>query len=251
MRNLRLQDYDEYKYSSKELVMYSFHGIFIAAAFAYVFYRSWIAFFMLMPIVPMYLIKKKNSCVLKRKERLSIQFKEMMISLVTNLEAGYSVENSIANANKDMLMLFGKEGMITKELSYMTRCIRNNQTVEDLLDDFGKRSHVSDIKDFAEVFRTAKRSGGDITGMIKSTVDIIAGKMDVRRKINTLISAKKFEQSIMNVVPFGIILYIDLTSRGFFGALYHNVIGIIIMTAMLAVYLIAVFMAGKILEIKI
>ena len=128
---------------------------------------------------------------------------------------------------------------------------RNNSNVEDLLLDFGIRSHIDDIKDFAEIFRIAKRSGGNLTEIIQQTADVIGEKMDVRRKLSTIISAKKMEQSIMNVIPFGIILYIDWSSPGFFDALYHNFTGILIMTALLGIYGLAYVLAGRIIDIKV
>lgn len=218
---------------------------------SYIFYRSIVAFIFLLPIVVLFIRNKKRSLIIKRKEKLSLQFKEMMISVITNLEAGNSVENALIGSYKDMVLLFGKEAMISKELLYMTRCIKNNRTVEDLLGDFGCRSHIKDIQDFAEIFKIAKRSGGDLAGMIRSTVDIISEKMDVKRRIYTLVSAKKFEQSIMNVVPFGIILYIDMTSPGFFNGLYGNLVGVLIMSLMLLIYMVAYYMAGRILEIEV
>ena len=63
------------------------------------------------------------------------------------------------------------------------------------------------------------------------------------------ISAKKMEQTIMDLVPFGIILYIDATTPGFFDSLYHNAAGMALMTALMAVYLAAYLMAEKILDI--
>ena len=39
--------------------------------------------------------------------------------------------------------------------------------MEELFLDFGKRSGVEDIENFAAVFYTAKRTGGDMTQMIQ------------------------------------------------------------------------------------
>ena len=112
-----------------------------------------------------------------------------------------------------------------------------------------KRTHVQDIKDFAEVFRIAKRSGGDLPGILRNTADLISDRIEVSREINTQIASKKMEQKIMDLVPFGIILYIDTTSPGFFDPLYHSVFGVAVMSVMLLVYLAAYLLAEKILDI--
>ena len=64
-------------------------------------------------------------------------------------------------------------------------------------------------------------------------------------------AAKRFEQSIMNIIPILIVIYIDLTSPGFFDLMYSTIIGRIIMTVCLVAYIVAVLMAKKILKIEI
>ena len=86
--------------------------------------------------------------------------------------------------------------------------------------------------------------------IIRSSVDVIRMKMEVKKKIETMISAKKMEQNIMNVVPFAILIYINATSPGFFDCLYHNPAGILIMTVLFAIYLVAYFLAQKIIQIE-
>ena len=55
----------------------------------------------------------------------------------------------------------------------------------------------------------------------------------------------------MRYIPFFIIFYISLTSKGYFKPLYHNILGWIIMTAGLAVYGIACRLSDRILDIDI
>ena len=104
---------------------------------------------------------------------------------------------------------------------------------------------------FADVFLTAKRSGGNMTEILAETADMIEQKMAVDREIDVLLSSRKLEQKIMNVVPFFIIFYISLTSKGFFDVLYHNPVGILIMTICMAVYLAAFLLSEKIVEIEV
>ena len=246
-----MTDYDIYKFSLKETVLYVCEGLLICALFAYVFFRSYIAFIFMLPVIFLVLKKKNKECKDKRKQALSLQFRELMNSVIASLQAGYSIENAFVNSYRDMLLLFGKGSLITRELAYINNSIRNNKNIEELLEDLGQRSHIDDIRDFAEIFKIAKRSGGELPVIIKRTADIIADKMEVKRKISTIISSKKTEQSIMNIVPFGIVLYIDASSPGFFDSLYHNVPGILIMTVVMIVYLTAYFLAEKIIDIKI
>lgn len=88
-------------------------------------------------------------------------------------------------------------------------------------------------------------------GIIANTADIIGGKQETRREIEIVVSEKKLEQQIMRYIPFFIIFYISLTTRGYFEGLYHNVFGWILMTGALAVYAAACRISDKILEIEI
>lgn len=179
-----------------------------------------------------------------------LQFREMMQAVIAGLQAGYSIENSFVHAYEDMRLLYGAGAMISRELKTIARKLKNNQNIEDALDDLAKRAQIQDITDFAEVFRIAKRSGGDLPGILRNTADLIGDRIEVQREIATQISSKKMEQGIMDLVPFGIILYIDATSPGFFDPLYHSVFGVAVMSGMLAVYIGAYLLAEKILDIK-
>lgn len=246
-----LPDYNTYNFSLKEKIIYFTQSFLIISVFAYIFYRSFIALLLLLILIPFLMKKKKEKCIIRQKQKLSYEFKEMMESIIANLMAGYSVENSFISSYQDMNMLFGEKSLISKELLHISKGIRNNKNVEDLLHDFGKRSHISDISDFAEIFKIAKRSGGNLPNIIKRTSTIIGDKIEIRQKIDTVISSKKYEQSIMNIVPFGIILYIDMTSPGFFNSLYHNLLGYIIMTILLVIYILAYLLAEKITNISV
>ena len=66
-----------------------------------------------------------------------------------------------------------------------------------------------------------------------------------------MLSARRMEQKVMNAVPFGILLYISVTSRGFFDVLYGNLPGILIMTTCLSIYVGSVLLSEKIVNIEV
>lgn len=242
-------DYDDYRLSRAETLFCLLQGIGILALFSYVFYRSAVIFFLMIPALLPFLSYRRRSYIKKRKEELTLQFREMMHAVIAGLQAGYSIENAFVQAYGDMRLLYGEHALISEELLLINRELRNNKNLEDILTDLAERAHIPDIRDFAEVFRIAKRSGGDLPGILKNTADLISEKIEVRREIATQISAKKMEQTVMDLVPFGIILYIDATTPGFFDPLYHNMVGVLLMSVLMAVYLAAYLMAEKILNI--
>ncbi len=226
-------------------------GLGIAALFGKVFYDSFLAILILSPVaIPWFFYQKKNY-----KERacrlVGIQFKDAISSVLTNLKAGYSVENAFSEATRDMELLYGKQSLICGHLYKILKGLRNNIPLEKLLFNFGRESENKDIQEFALVFSVAKRSGGNLTEIISRTIAVISQKMDVEKEIEVLISAKRMEARIMNLVPFFIIIYIGLTSRGFFDPLYHNIFGIVLMTICMTVYIAAYLLSEKIINIAI
>lgn len=250
-KNCRPPDYGEYRFQPKEYLLYVPEGILLVAMAGYFFYRSWIACLCLAPVLFLFLREKKKELARKRRQELGVQFKDMILAVAANQKAGYSIENAFRESYKDMEMLYGAEGIICLEMRYIIAGLDNNVVLEKLLYSLGLRSSLPDIVQFADVFFIAKRSGGNMTDILSKTAAVIEQKTETDKEIQLMISSKKLEQKIMNMVPFLIIFYVGSTSRGFFDVLYHNVIGIIIMTVCLGFYGAAYLLSERIVDIEV
>lgn len=246
-----IENYDIYSFSIQEYLRFIIEGLLVVLILGYLFYQSIIGVIILSPLIILYLRKKRTELKEKRKWQLNIEFRDGISSLSAALSAGYSAEHAFAEAIKDLKRMYPKGAMIIKEFTYLVNSIQMNITVEKALADFGERSGIEDIKNFAEVFYTAKRTGGDLINIIKSTSNLISDKLEVKREIMSMIAAKKFEATIMKIVPLGILCYLSLTSPGFLDPLYHNIFGILIMTFLLGVYLYTYQVINKIIDIKV
>ena len=235
------KDYQVYRLSAKEYMGLT----------AYVFYRSFFAFILLMPLGFLYPIYKKKDLKKKRLRQLTLQFKEAIQVLSSFLSAGYSLENGLFMSVRELEALYGKDAMITEEFERLAAGVRMNRPVEQLLAEFGERSGIQDVDHFAQVFGMARRSGGELVEIIRQSAGVIRDKIQVQEEIQTMTAARIFEQKIMNGIPFGMILYIDFTSPGFFDIMYGTWMGRLIMTLCLAFYMGAVMLSGKILDIEI
>ena len=80
---------------------------------------------------------------------------------------------------------------------------------------------------------------------------MIEQKTETDKEIQLMVGARKMEQKIMNMVPFLIIFYIGTTSRGFFDVLYHNPVGVTVMTVCLLFYGAAYLVSKRIVEIEV
>jgi len=250
-RHPPILDYAVYHFSKKELAAYVIlEGTFIGLT-AYLFYDSIVAFFLLMPFAVIALKEKKEQLCQKRKRKLEAEFRDVILSVSSNLQTGYSFENAFQEAYKEIVVLYGVESLMAYELRLLLRKLANNEQLEDALLNLAKRSSVQDIRDFADTFRIAKRGGGNMQAIIANTAEIIGDKQAVRIEIDTIMSEKKLEQTIMRYIPFFIIAYISITSKGYFEGLYHNIMGQAIMTAALIVYGLACRISNRILNIEV
>lgn len=243
--------YDTYVFTKKEWILYGIQSIGIVTALGYFFYGSVKWAFLLCPLVIVLLKRKQKELCKKRKEDLLNQFKDMLVSLNNSLQAGYSLENALSETYKDMFYFWGEDSLIVKELAYIRVGIKNGRTPEEMLEDLGERSCEEDIFDFANILAIGKKNGGNMNEIVKSGVAVIEEKIETKQEIQTLLSAKKLESKIMSAIPFFIILYIDITSKGYFDTLYQTMGGHIFMTVCLSIYLAAVFLAGRIVEIRV
>ena len=99
-------------------------GAAVSALFAYIFYRSMLAFGFMLPLCCGILIWRERRQRLKRRKRmLAQQFKEAMVILAASLSAGYAVENAMAVSLEELRLLYGEQGLIVREFSGMVQQI--------------------------------------------------------------------------------------------------------------------------------
>lgn len=244
-------NYQEYHLSKREWCIYIVQGILLCVIVNHLFYQNAVFYLFMIPIPILWVKWRKLDRKNKRKKELGYQFKNALNSLSVSLRAGYSIENSLIEAEKDMRKWNGDSSEIVQELSYINRQIKVSIPAEDLLTDFGIRSDVEDIKNFASVFAIARRMGGNLAEIVQDTAAQLSEKIDAERAIDTAVSAKKFEQMVMSLMPFGMIFYMQLSSPGFFDAIYGTVFGVIFMTACLVLYAAAFWFGRRLVRIEV
>lgn len=245
------QNYGEYRFTRKEAAKYLAQSICLCGAVNYLFYKNWWGMLAVLPSAFFYLKWKKKQLIRERRKKLNYQFKDALNSLSVAVQAGYSVENAVSACARDLERLYGEGEDILEEFHYIESQQRISVPVEELFLDLGERSQVEDIENFASVFYTAKRTGGDMDKVIQKVARMLGDKIDVKKEIETTLAAKKSEQAIMSLMPAGIILYLQVTSPGFLSVLYGNPFGICAMTVCLGIYAGAYWLGRRIVDIEV
>ena len=203
------------------------------------------------PAFPFYYRYRDSIERKRRQDKLRFEFKEFMTVTAAALSAGYSMENALKSAEKDIVPLLGEKAEMVRSIKIINRRIALNEPAEKVLLDFGRSVGLEDIESFGEIFAFAKRSGGDYAGIMKRTSSVLQEKIETSRDIQTVISQKKMEARIMDIVPIGIILYLQVSSPDFLAGLYGSVVGIVVMTGCLAIYIFAVLFSEKLVDLKV
>ncbi len=251
MKKQGAMDYRTYTLNAKENLLWVLSASAATGLVSWLFYQSLYA---MAGQVPLLFLTRRFLCryrLGKRRQEMLYQFGEMLQMMYASLKAGCSVENAFIQALKEYANLYGEKDIMALEFCNISHRMMLNEPLEQLMEDFAQRSGVEEIVSFSQVFAFAKRSGGDMREIFQGTVKKIRQKAEVEREIATVITAKKTEQRIMDLVPFGILFYVGMTSPEFLAPLYHNPLGVMAMTICLFVYAGAFFLAEKILDIQI
>ncbi len=244
-------DYDVYVIPIKMKIFYSL----IAAAFiftvSYLFYRSILFASILSPFGILYLKYKRGKIIIKRRNELNLQFKDLLISLSSSLSAGRALENAFESALEDLLVLYpSDEAYIIKETKIIIHKLSYNITVEEAISDFAKRSKLDDIKNFSDVIIICKRTGGNLIEAIKNSAGIISDKIEMKQEIETLLSSRKFEQKILNIMPIGMVFVLSVTAAEYIEPVFNTSQGRLAMTVCLLLLIAAFLISNKIMNIK-
>lgn len=243
-------DYGIYVPSLKEKSWWFVIALIVSGAVLYLFYENIFVSiiagaFCGIAFIPI----RTKQMIKKRRQNLTLQFRELLDALSTSIGAGKNVQDAFQGAVEDLANQFTRNSDIVRELEMICSGMYNNIAIENLLMNFAERSGVDDIENFANVFATCYRKGGNINEVIKNTAEIIRDKIEIKMELQTMVSGQKNEMNIMLVMP--ILFIVVMKSMG--GGLIDlsTPIGILSTTGALIIFVIAYFAGQWITNIKL
>ncbi|ANF98713.1 pilus assembly protein TadB [Paenibacillus bovis] len=218
----------------------------------YLFYHNWLIGLVLAAAAWFTPRLLRRHLLERRRSALSSHFKQALYSLSSSLAAGRSVENGFREAAQDLRMLYpdGDNDMI-RELHIITTRLDYGQPIEEALQDFSNRAANEDIANFADVFITCKRTGGDLVEVVRKTSSVIGEKLDIQQDIAVMISQKKFESNALIGTPFIFLIFLNFAAGDFMKPMYGNPLGIIVSTLCLAALVFCFWIIRKFMNIKV
>ena len=241
-------DYNTYNLQLKDRLISGMIGFLAACIVMHIFFGNPIVDIVIGIGVAVIAQKIYRNFMINRiKNKLTLQFKDMLDSLNSSVSAGKVIASAFADAEKDMELQYGEKSAICRELSIINNGLANGLTVEELVRDFGERSGIEDIKSFANVFLLSNRRGGNMKTIISESKSIICDKIEIEQEIKTMSSATKNELNIMMLMP---LIVVPLIS-GFVQDGGNDMLNIIVKIVGIIMFVVAYLIGRKITNIKL
>lgn len=185
----------------------------------------------------------------KRIGKLKKQFCDFSSGLTNALAGGMNMNDSINAVYLDLQSQYSNDAYIVQEVQEIINGINNNIPIETMIEDFGKRSGIPDIVNFANVFSTCYRTGGNIKSVLRRTTEIISEKVMISSEIETAMTSNKLQMNIMNFLPVIIVFMMRMMSSSFSEG-FSTIIGVIGLSVSVALTIVSYKLGKKITDIK-
>ncbi len=247
-----LTNYNVYEMSMINKILYILLAGAILFGIGYIFYQDYIISGFLSLLAVKYPEMKTKSIIKKRKDKLLIQFRDLLHSLSSAVAAGKSLENAFKEALIDLKILYPEDDTdIIVELRLISVALELNQPVSAIFQNFAERTGLDDIKDFANVLRLIDGKSSDVITVIMSSAKVINEKMEVKEEIETLLTSKKFEAKAMSLAPIALMGMLSYTSPDYMSPIFTTFAGRISVTIAVLIFVISYFLTNKIMNINL
>jgi tight adherence protein B len=162
-------------------------------------------------LVPLYGRRRLD----KQKSGLRKQFLSLLDSLSASFASGSNVMKAFETAYTDLKTQYSERDFIVREAREILDGAAQNLSAELFLKDFGERSGNDNVINFAEVFETCYRRGGDMQSVIMRTNDSIREKIMIQDEIETKLTSNKMQLNVMSLMPIAIVAMLRLTNPSF------------------------------------
>ncbi len=237
--------------NKKEWLLILLKAVGIAVLAVWLCYRSLAALPAAIPIALFFGRIMVQEAIEKKKHQMRLHFRDFLSAVHMAVRSGYALENAVRSGYRDLVLLYGKKDDLAMAMEQVIRQMEYQVPVEKLFYELGRNTGIREVQSFAELISITKRTGGNIGKVLSDSWMILNRRMDTEMEIETLLAAKKYEQSVMSLMPAVMILYLQLSFPGFTDHLYGNTAGRLVMTAALLLYLGAFLLGRRMVRIEV
>ena len=247
-----MTDYGIYNPTIKERIMLAILLAVALETIGLLFYNN-IWGIAILPVAYFFLDKKYRAMMVKkRRDKLRNQFRDVLYSLSSTFATGEHMLSAMEKSVVSIGEIHGNDSDMQRELEEMIIKIRGAGEDEiELWKDFGLRSGVEDIRDFAEVFANCRDAGGNLVKTVDRATEILSEKIGIESDIKLMASQKVTEGRIVGMMPVFMIAFLRLTSPAYMNVMYESIMGRVVMTVSAAITIAAFIVTERVTRIEV
>ena len=250
--NIEFYNYNIYRMSAAEKLFSAIAAMIAVCSVAYIFYRNIPLSVVISPIGLFYIPYRRKRQIIKRRDALKQQFRDMLYSLSSSLMAGKTMESAMREVRGDLEILYpDPDTAIIREVDIILRKILLNETIDSALNDLAERSGIEDIDSFCDVLATCRKMGGNLVEIVKNTTNILGDKMEIKNEIDVLLAQRRFEKKVLNVMPIALILVLSMAAKDYIEPVFTTLTGKFVMSAAILLLALSWLISEKIMNIDV
>ncbi len=216
------------------------------------FYRSVAASAALLSLSRVLEGKYIDRCVKTRQKALLGGFRDLLYALSSSLASGHQMPRAVKDAQSELEAVYGSGSDICREAAYMSLAYEGSRVnMDELWTDFGRRSGLWEIQQFASAYSICRKSGGNMEAVAMKSANLLLDKLSFQAEVDALMAQSRLDILILCAVPVVILVFLNLFSYSYIRLLYETLQGRLIMTLALGIMGGAVYWSSKILDIEL
>lgn len=229
----------------EEYILFQWIITVLCGGIFYLFTQQW--FFILVGAIIGFLFPKWY--VRKKQQKRTLQFNEgladMITTIIGSLRAGFSFPQALKSVVEEA------SSPIKDEMESVLKEMQYGKSLEDALNDLKERMPSEDLDLMVQAILIQRQVGGNLATVLDKIVETIRERTKIHRQITTLTAQGRLSGYVIAFLPviLGFILY--LMQPSYIGTLFHNLIGIIMLTMGLVSGVIGFMMIKKITSIEV
>jgi len=223
----------------------------IMVVLTWIFYRNLLFFAFSLPFGVMVYSSVRTERFRKNRDIERRRCRDAFLSMASALAAGYALEQSVVQADKDIAGVWGEDSDFLRRFRQMEREIVMHKPIEEAFESFASDTGLNEVKELAGLLAIAKRGGGHTKDLLREFATQLDEQLYVESEIQTHLTQKRMELNIMSLMPAFIVLYMQIGSYDMVAGLYAQLWGRVFMSVCLLLYAFAYGMGRQMLNIEV
>jgi tight adherence protein B len=159
----------------------------------------------------------------RRKRAFDKQLGDTIILLANALKAGYSFAQAVSTVSKS------STPPIADEFSRATREMALGISVDDALLHMVRRNLSEDFDLMVTAVQIHRVVGGNLAEILDTIAHTIRERVRIKGEISTLTAQARASGYIISVLPLGLAAMLSVISPDYFGPMFHQTMGIVML----------------------